>query len=300
MKLRTNSEFSSGKPLEHRSALTPTTTKALLDAGYIVNIERSPERIFDDSEFKNVGATLVPEGSWVDAPTDHIVIGLKELPVEDFPLKHTHVQFAHCYKNQGGWEDLAAAWQLRHPAGEPLPGVSSYANEGLLIGDVKEWLANGSRKAGGKLPQVLVIGADSQERSGPFSEIIESDIFVNCIYLASSIPPFVDMKSLESPSRKLSVVCDVSCDTTNPYNPIPIYTINSTFANPTVPVKVKQNPPLSVISIGHLPSLLPREASEAFSSALLPSLLQLKGRKKSRVWQQAEQLFSEKVATLPK
>lgn len=36
------------KPLEHRSALTPTTAKALLDAGYTVNIERSPERIFDD------------------------------------------------------------------------------------------------------------------------------------------------------------------------------------------------------------------------------------------------------------
>ena len=38
------------KPLEHRSALTPTTAKALIDAGYTVNVERSSERIFDDSE----------------------------------------------------------------------------------------------------------------------------------------------------------------------------------------------------------------------------------------------------------
>lgn len=60
--------------------MTPTTTKALIDAGYKVNVERSPERIFDDSEFEAVGATLVPEGSWVDAPADHIIIGLKELP----------------------------------------------------------------------------------------------------------------------------------------------------------------------------------------------------------------------------
>jgi saccharopine dehydrogenase (NAD+, L-lysine-forming) len=22
------------------------------------------------------------------------------------PLEHTHVQFAHCYKNQGGWEKV--------------------------------------------------------------------------------------------------------------------------------------------------------------------------------------------------
>ena len=72
-----------GKALEHRSALTPTTTKALLDAGYTVNVERSPERIFDDEEFEKVGATLVPENTWREAPQDHIIIGLKELPVED-------------------------------------------------------------------------------------------------------------------------------------------------------------------------------------------------------------------------
>jgi len=67
------------KPLEHRSALTPTTTAELIKAGYVVNVERSPERIFDDSEFEAVGATLVPEGSWVDAPQEHIIVGLKEL-----------------------------------------------------------------------------------------------------------------------------------------------------------------------------------------------------------------------------
>lgn len=97
------------KPLEHRSALTPTTAKALIDAGYTVNVERSPVRIFDDSDFEEIGATLVPEGSWPDIPSDHIVIGLKELPEkETFPLKHTHVQFAHCFKGQGGWDQVLA------------------------------------------------------------------------------------------------------------------------------------------------------------------------------------------------
>lgn len=36
-----------------------------------------------------------------------------------------------------------------------------------------------------------------------------------------------------------------------------------------------------------------------FSTALLPSLLQLKDRSNARVWTQAEDLFKEKVATLP-
>ena len=76
------------KALEHRSALTPTVTRKLLDKGFKVNVERSPERIFDDEEFASAGAKLVEEGSWSNAPEDHIVIGLKELEDKDpFPLK---------------------------------------------------------------------------------------------------------------------------------------------------------------------------------------------------------------------
>ena len=56
-------------------------------------------------------------------------------------------------------------------------------------------------------------------KGGPFKEIVESDIFVNCIYLNSKIPHFVNKDSLQSPDRRLSVVCDVSADTTNPNNP---------------------------------------------------------------------------------
>ncbi|KAJ6170557.1 hypothetical protein N7485_007903 [Penicillium canescens] len=37
-----------------------------------------------------------------------------------------------------------------------------------------------------------------------------------------------------------------------------------------------------------------------FSTALLPSLLTLNDRANARVWKQAEELFDEKVATLPK
>jgi saccharopine dehydrogenase (NAD+, L-lysine-forming) len=77
------------KPLEHRTAITPTIAKKLVDAGYTVNVEKSTLSIFPDSEYEGTGASIVPTGSWTDAPSDHIVIGLKELPEEDFPLKHT-------------------------------------------------------------------------------------------------------------------------------------------------------------------------------------------------------------------
>lgn len=102
------------KPLEHRSALTPSTTKALIDAGYVVHVEKGSgeksgtTRIFKDAEFEAVGAKIVEEESWVDAPKEHIIIGLKELREESFPLKHVHVQFAHCYKGQESWDTVLA------------------------------------------------------------------------------------------------------------------------------------------------------------------------------------------------
>lgn len=79
------------------------------------------------------------------------------------------------------------------------------------------------------------------------------------------------------------MVCDVSCDTTNPFNPIPFCNKPTYFDRPTITLQ-GYNPPLSYITIDHLPSLLPREASEAFSAALLPSLLELSDHKNARVW----------------
>jgi saccharopine dehydrogenase (NAD+, L-lysine-forming) len=63
---------------------------------------------------------------------------------------------------------------------------------------------------------------------------------------------------------------------------------------------VSREPPLSVIAVDHLPSLLPREASEAFSKQLLPSLLDLERRTENEVWRKAEKVFQEKVAELEK
>lgn len=154
------------------------------------------------------------------------------------------------------------------------------------------------------VPEENILKWDMAEtaKGGPFNEITESDVFINCIYLASKIPHFVNTESLKAAGadRKLSVVCDVSADTTNPFNPVPIYSIATTFDKPTVPVhSLEQGPPLSVISIDHLPSLLPREASEAFSNDLLPHLLKLSDWRNDPVWAGAEKLFKEKVATLP-
>jgi saccharopine dehydrogenase (NAD+, L-lysine-forming) len=132
-------------------------------------------------------------------------------------------------------------------------------------------------------------------RGGPFPEIIGNEIFVNCIYLSTKIPPFVTPTMLDDASRALSVVVDVSCDTTNPNNPIPIYDRNTTFDVPVLTAPTKTQKPLDVVAIDHLPTMLPREASENFCEALLPSLLELKQREQARVWTDSEKLFRQKV-----
>jgi saccharopine dehydrogenase (NAD+, L-lysine-forming) len=66
-----------------------------------------------------------------------------------------------------------------------------------------------------------------------------------------------------------------------------------------LPADAAGNPALSVISIDHLPSMLPREASESFSDGLRESLLQLGDRASARVWADAKKLFDQKVALLP-
>jgi saccharopine dehydrogenase (NAD+, L-lysine forming) len=63
----------------------------------------------------SVGAELVEFDSWRSASSSTYILGLKELPENDSsPLPHTHIMFAHCYKNQGGWEEVLSRW----PRGE--------------------------------------------------------------------------------------------------------------------------------------------------------------------------------------
>lgn len=39
------------KEFEKRAALTPATTKELIEKGFDITVERDPQRIFDDEEY---------------------------------------------------------------------------------------------------------------------------------------------------------------------------------------------------------------------------------------------------------
>ena len=133
-------------------------------------------------------------------------------------------------------------------------------------------------------------------RGGPFREIIDVDIFLNCVFVDRQIPPFLNTEMLQNDQRKLSVICDVSCDPYGDYNPVPVYQQCTTFDNPIATI-VDSAKPVFLIAIDHLPSLLPRESSEDFCDQLMPYLLEA-DQMEGRVWQRAESLFREKTSKL--
>ena len=85
-------------------------------------------------------------------------------------------------------------------------------------------------------------------KGGPFREIREADVFINCIYLGKEILKSITADSLKQGKRNLSVVCDVSCDTTNPPNPI-LFCDRPTFFNYATNTLPDLDPRLSYIAI---------------------------------------------------
>ena len=122
---------------------------------------------------------------------------------------------------------------------------------------------------------------------GPFPEILEHDIFLNCIFARPGTPVFVPRAALAWP-RKLCMIGDLACDPDSDYNPVPVYQRATTWDAPAV--RVHDAPPLDVMAIDNLPSLLPVEASRDFAGQLLPSLLTL-DRLNDGVWARARAVF---------
>ena len=85
---------------EQRVGVTPEGVAALMKAGLRVTVEDSATRAIPVDGYAATGCTIVPEGSWVNAPKDAIIFGLKELPEDGSPLLHRHIMFGHAYKGQ--------------------------------------------------------------------------------------------------------------------------------------------------------------------------------------------------------
>ncbi|WP_416971177.1 saccharopine dehydrogenase [Streptomyces sp. 4F14] len=94
------------RPTERRTPVVPADARRLVEHGITLTVEESAQRIFPVEEYEAVGAEVAPAGSWVSAPGDAVILGLKELPDEPDELTHRHIFFGHAYKQQPGAEAL--------------------------------------------------------------------------------------------------------------------------------------------------------------------------------------------------
>ncbi|MGY9011886.1 MAG: saccharopine dehydrogenase [Rhodobacterales bacterium] len=195
--------------------------------------------------------------------------------------------------------------------------IGAFANKQALLSDlIRALAADAANIAPNRLPRAIVIGAlgrvgkgaadlcrdldievtkwDIAEtaRGAPFPEILTHDIFLNCILARPQTPVFVPASALSEP-RQLSVIGDIACDPDSDYNPIPVYDRATTWHNPAL--RVHQTPPLDVMAIDNLPSLLPVESSQDYAAQLLPVLTQL-AKLDQGIWGQAAATFQSHVS----
>jgi saccharopine dehydrogenase (NAD+, L-lysine forming) len=132
----------------------------------------------------------------------------------------------------------------------------------------------------------------AQTRQLDRAALLGHDILVNTVLVTSRVPPFLRPEDLDDPARRLSLVSDVACDVTSEFNPLPVYDSVTTWDQPVRRLR-DGTPPLDIIAIDNLPSLLPREASVDFSAQLVPLLLELDDgdTPASPVWQRCLRAF---------
>ncbi|WP_286233518.1 saccharopine dehydrogenase [Thalassotalea sediminis] len=221
----------------------------------------------------------------------------------------------------GYWAGFAGAalgvwaWANKALGKQVMAPISSFPDQSKLIETVSLLLSQCASK-----PKVMVIGAKGRSGSGaiglakalqletiewdmaetavggPFTQVNDADVLVNCVLVNQDLPPFVTFDSLDTASRKLSVITDVSCDPYGDYNPIRIYERCTTFNEPTIEVLSGSNS-LHLIAIDHLPSLLPKESSEDYGQQLVPYLATLNDLRLP-VWDKALEFFHQNTTHL--
>lgn len=197
------------------------------------------------------------------------------------------------------------AWAAQQQ-GQTCPPVATYPGKDALLADL-------AKDLGAARPTAIVIGAlgrvgtgasdlckamginptqwDMAETAhgGPFPEIMDHNLFINCIFARPGTPVFIPQSALTA-DRKLTVIGDVACDPDSDYNPVPLYSQATTWDTPIT--RVHNQPPLDVMAIDNLPSLLPVESSHDYAEQLLPSLQSL-GNLDSGVWGRARATFQD-------
>jgi saccharopine dehydrogenase (NAD+, L-lysine-forming) len=195
-----------------------------------------------------------------------------------------------------GWMGAAlAAWRLLarwNNVEGPEAGVSSFESreevENILRGLSADCLkprravvigAKGRSGIGAtealKLAGFEVTEWDMEEtRDLDRAALMAHDLLVNCVLMTGPGLQLLSSDDISNPLNFIQMVSDVSCDPFSDFNPLPIYDAPTGWGAPFItlgPNGIREE--MELTAIDNLPSLLPREASEDFSSQMVKALL---------------------------
>lgn len=300
---------------EHRTPLVPNDIKKLNN--YIFYVQSSNNRIYSDIEYENNGA-IITDKLWYDPIfKDALIVGLKEIHDLDKLAGHKHVYFSHSYKSQLGSDKILKAFKYSSSIiydfeyflnnNKRLISFGYYAGiAGAYLGllQYNKKLTNLNKdfikiiKFDHEL-KIGIIGPNGNcgrgvkyildnlnlkyiqiQKGDDKSNLKNYDILYNCIKLSeASNEIWFDQNTIFT---KPIIIVDISCDYTKENNPIKLYNNCTTWIEPVY----SYNQYVAIIAIDNLPSLLPKDSSDYFSSKFTELLLD-----KFSYWESNKNIF---------
>ncbi len=289
---------------EQRTVLCPSEVAILVDSGeFDVFVETSPYRCFPDPAYRDVGAVIVPEGTW-STVEGAMVVGLKSPRAGAVPLEsQTLFHFAHAFNGQEGWQEVVKGlgeatlvdyeYMTDDEGRRTLSFCAAAGRVGAWLGlmacatlegvEYDEAVFERALRSRAQ-PRILVIGRGTVGRAvrevldqvgwsydvrgraeGVTADVLLSyDIVYHCIRLTAPGGVWLRPSDLDRP-RRLRWLVDISCDLGHPWNPLPVY---DRYGTREAPVRrVRED--FHVIAVPYLPSFDPVRSSMEFSKGLV-------------------------------
>lgn len=320
------------KGFERRTPLIPEHAGALVERGVEVVVESSAQRVYVDDAYRKVGCRITNE-NFESAAREYFILGLKDLSLATTNYSHRHIYYADLFertsgrmlltkfKEQGGvlydyeyllGPDRSVITNMSHWAGICGATVAlsclakkTLPNYFINFSSLKNYLSTLILPA----LSVLIIGSGRVAKG--VIEVLQSlkinyqigdniqhkyNLIFNCSALKTQTSPLLTLESVRQIEHKL-LIMDIGIYLDSVFgNLFPLYSQVTTHQNPIIAI----TPNVELIAIDNLPSLLPKESSDNFSTLLFPHLLQLflAPRLSISPWRIAEQRYQKEISCI--